>query len=207
MKALATGLGAILVAGSYLVSWAADGVPAEAAAPALVPAAVARAPGVDESILAAVVTNMTRHLQQAPIRLPVISPSGADNLVEEAQALGAMRPDQAVCLIGLVAHTNDLKTFGAVVPDSKAGVINVSALAEGAEDDAALLGKRVSKEAVNAALLLNGLKPCPNPRCALFPCADVGAVDRKGFGACPPCLYRYLNAAKERGVAVRPLGQ
>jgi hypothetical protein len=207
MKALATGLAAILVAGSYLVSWAADGVPAEEAAPALVPAAVARAPGVDESILAAVVTNMTRHLQQAPIRLPVLSPSGADTLVEEAMALGAMRPDQAVCLIGLVAHTNDLKTFGAVVPDSKAGAINVSALAEGAEGDAALLGKRVSKEAVNAALLLNGLKPCPNPRCALFPCADVATVDRKGFGACPPCLYRYLNAAKERGVAVRPLGQ
>jgi hypothetical protein len=207
MKAFVTGLGAILVAGSCLVSWAADGVPGEAAPAALVPAAVARAPGVDESVLAAVIEHMERHLQQAPIRLPVISPSGADTLVGEAKALGAMRPDQAVCLIGLVAHTNDLKTFGAVVPDSKAGVINVSALAEGADGDAALVGKRVSKEAVNAALLLNGMKPCPNPRCALFPSADAGSVDRKGFGACPPCLYRYLNAAKERGVGVRPLGQ
>jgi predicted Zn-dependent protease len=137
----------------------------------------------------------------------VVQPAGADTLVGEAEALASVRPEQAVCLIGLIAYTNDLETFGAVVPESKSGVINVAALAQGAEEDPALLAKRVSKESVNAALLLNGLQPCPNPRCALFTCADLAGIDQKGFGACPPCLYRYLDKVKERGMTVRPLGQ
>lgn len=208
MKALAIGMSVVLLAGvSAVVSAQEAPAEGEGGVSGLVPAAVARDAAVDESILKVVIANMDRHLQKAPMEVPVIRLVGADTLVGEAEALASVRPEQAVCVIGLIKYVSDLETFGAVVPESRSGVINVAALAEGAGEDSDLLAKRVSKEAVNAALLLNGLKPCPNPRCALFTCADVAGIDQKGFGACPPCLYRYLDNVKERGMTVRPLGQ
>lgn len=200
MRAYWIGLGLIGIA-----AMAPDSLAAEAGK--VVPVAMVRGMDVDEATLKVAVERIDKHLLHAPNVVSPVTRRGGDSLLKEAEALAEARPEGAWCIIGIVASDEAAATFGAVVPQKKAGVVNAAALAKGAEGDADLVAKRVSKEVMNAALLLNGLKPCPNPQCALSTSTDVRGVDRKGYGPCPPCLVQYIKKAEGRGAELRPIGQ
>lgn len=79
--------------------------------------------------------------------------------------------------------------FGESDRESKAAVVSVFRLRQGAEGDA--LRRRLQVEALQSAGHLVGLSYCEDARCAMFYAQAPAEVDRKNVGLCNLCRNEF----------------
>jgi predicted Zn-dependent protease len=192
---------------SSVVFWA------NAAEPALRTIVVVRSSNVEDVVLDRVVSNLKGNLN-AEISIVKIASDLAnlplDEQVKEVRKL--LKPD-SVCAVALVkepAKTTQERIL--VATNQLAGLVNVTVIkdmvkVEGNEAETNEQYLRLAeKESMRTVGSLLGLKPCPNPYCAMN-CSESKPVARvSARNYCPPCqgeLEKLLPVAGEKTTPIR----
>ena len=93
---------------------------------------------------------------------------------------------------------------GVCLPHEQFGILNLSRLGEGVDEDR--LVRRAGQDGLRVLAMLVGLSPCPFPLCVLTGYEKTEDLDRMSGNFCPPCLDRFTRRAQEAHLQMKPVG-
>lgn len=91
---------------------------------------------------------------------------------------------------------------GVCLPHEHFGILNLSRLGEGVDEDR--LVRRAGQDGLRVLAMLVGLSPCPFPLCVLTGYEETEDLDRMSGNFCPPCLDRFTRRANEAHLQMKP---
>lgn len=94
---------------------------------------------------------------------------------------------------------------GVCLPHEHFGILNLSRLGDGVEEDR--LVRRAGQDGLRVMAMLLGLSPCPFPLCVLTGFEQTEDLDRMSGNFCPPCLDRFTRLAHEANLQMKPIVQ
>ena len=131
-------------------------------------------------------------------RIDPVDPTGG-TMGEQLEAMRGVASDAVARVLLSAAHPKDTNHH-AIDPTNRVGVVNVALMKD--KDDEKTK-RRVERQVVRIVAFANGLKPCPNPRCATCDYRTMAQLDFIGSNLCPPCQLAFRKTAKENGVQLR----
>jgi len=107
--------------------------------------------------------------------------------------------NQDICLIVLTLSESPL--HATILSNEQVAVINVSALHS---DDSVKNVRRLQRWTMRSAAFLFGVGPDVDPHCVMHDYRTMDEFDKLGLNFSPPWGDRFYQAAKARGLQVRP---
>ena len=178
------------------ILWSADSSAADPAVSANQRIGLVNVGGFDEPLFGQIADHIAKQLLTTPKVLAPRDLVGADTIIAESSNLSTLVTGDVACVIGIAMLPDSIKQHGAVDPESRTAIVNANGLKPLVYDEEHF-GRRLEKEVIRCAGILMGMKPCPNPRCALHQYRNEKGLDAKGRNFCPPCASRFRKIQAE----------
>jgi hypothetical protein len=137
-----------------------------------------------------------------PVKLSNSLSLNGQNLNEIGAHAEKQKKTSDKCLIVLGKPSELITTHLAIMTNEQVAIINVPALAS---ENLIVFTRRLQRLTMRAAASLFGIDSDPDPFCVMHDYKTLSDLDRMGMNFSPPWGEKFRQAAKVRGMTVRPL--